>query len=203
MPGTARLRRMALWTLIAVCGLMVAAALFVVAVNLLIIHKASPFIVRGPGAAPSASVAIVLGASVHADGTPSPMLADRLDTALLLHQQGKVGTLFLSAVNRPGDDEIAVMRRYLVERGVPATDLLTDPEGFDTHASMLRALKVFHIKSALIPTQRFHLARAVYLAHSLGIQAIGVPADIRPYSTTGPSLREWAARVKAFFQIHF
>ena len=95
------------------------------------------------------------------------------------------------------------MQRYLTQRGVPATDLLTDPRGFDTHASMLRARTVFHIKSALIPTQRFHLARSVYLARSLGIQAVGVPADIRPYSTTGLSVREWAARVKAFLEVHF
>ena len=95
------------------------------------------------------------------------------------------------------------MRRYLLERGVPAADLLTDPQGFDTHASMVNAQKVFHIKSALIPTQRFHLTRAVYLARSLGIQATGVPADIRPYSTTGVTVREWAARVKAFLEVHF
>jgi SanA protein len=182
---------------------MVAAVIFVVAVNLAIIHKASPFIVRKPEAAPAAPVAIVLGASVHADGTPSPMLADRLDTALLLYQQGKVKTLLLSAVERPGDEEVAVMRRYLVERAVPDTDLLTDPQGFDTHASMLRAQTVFHIESALIPSQPFHLARAVYLAHSLGISAVGVPADIRPYSTTGLSVREWGARVKAFLQVSF
>ena len=40
------MRRMAFWTLIALGGLLVAAALFVVAVNLAIIHKASPFIVQ-------------------------------------------------------------------------------------------------------------------------------------------------------------
>ena len=201
--GTVRLRHMALWILLAMCGLLVAALLFVVAVNLFILHKASPFIVRGPGEAPSAPVAIVLGASIYASGTPSPMLADRLDTALLLYQEGKVKTLLLSAVERPGDEEIAVMQDYLLARGVPASDLLTDPEGVDTHASMLRAQKVFRVKSALIPTQRFHLARSVYLARSLGIQAIGVPADIRPYSTAGLTVREWGARVKAFLQVYF
>lgn len=204
MAGRARrLRRITFWTLITVSGLIVAVALFALAVNLLILHDARPFIVRTPRAAPSAAVAIVLGASIYANGTPSPMLADRLDTALLLYREGKVKTLLLSAVERPGDEEIGVMRRYLTQRGVPATALLTDPQGFDTHASMLRAQKVFHIKSALIPTQGFHLARSVYLARSLGIQAIGVPADIRPYSTIGVSVREWAARVEAFLEVHF
>ena len=201
MPGRDRLRRIAFWTLIAVSGFMVTVVLFVVVVNLLIIHKARPFIVSGTAAAPSAPVAIVLGTSVHSDGTPSAMLADRLDTALLLYRERKVTTVLVSAVERPGDEEVTVMRRYLVTRGVPAGDLLADPQGVNTHATMLRARRVFHVEGALIPTQRFHLARSVYLARSLGINAVGVPADIQPYSTTGFAVREWAARVKAFLQV--
>ena len=201
MPGRDRPRRIAFWALIAVSGLMAAVGVFVVVVNLLITRKASPFIVSKTAAAPSALVAIVLGTSVHSDGTPSHMLADRLDTALLLYRERKVTTLLVSAVDRPGDDEVTVMRRYLATRGVPANDLLADPEGFDTHTTMLRAQRVLHVDSALIPTQRFHLARSVYLARSLGINAVGVPADIQPYSTTGFAVREWAARVKAFLQV--
>ncbi len=180
---------------------MASVGVFVVVVNLLIIRKASPFIVSGTEAAPSALAAIVLGTSVHSDGTPSAMLADRLDTALQLYRESKVATLLLSAVERPGDEEVTVMRRYLVTRGVPANDLFADPQGFDTHATMLRARRVFHVEGALIPTQRFHLARSVYLARSVGISAVGVPADIQPYSTTGFVVREWAARVKAFLQM--
>jgi vancomycin permeability regulator SanA len=183
-------------------ALIVAAALFVMAVNLLIVHDASPYIVRDPGAAPSAPVAILLGAGIQSDGTPSPMLADRLDTALLLYREGKATSLLLSGDGRSGDNEVAAMRSYLTARGVPETDLLIDPKGFTTNDSMVRAKDIFHITSALIPTQRFHLSRAVYLARSQGISATGVPADIQHYSTIEPTVREWAARVKAFFIVH-
>ena len=203
MAGRARLRRSAFRTLIAVSGLVFVFAIFVVAVNLLIVHDSGPFIAGKPGTGPSAPFAIVLGAGVHPDGTPSPMLADRLDTALLLYREGRVKTLLLSGDGSPGDNEVAVMLSYLVARGVPPGDTLTDPEGLNTYDSMFRARNVFGIESALIPTQRFHLARAVYLARSLGISATGVPADIQHYSTAEDTVREWGARVKAFLMIQF
>jgi SanA protein len=202
MAGKGRLRRSAFWALIALSGLVVAAALFVLAVNLLIVHDARAFIVKSPEAAPSAAFAIVLGAGVKPDGTPTPMLKDRLDTAVILYREGKVKTLLLSGDGRPGDNEVAVMQRYLAAQGVPAGDMLTDPGGLNTYDSMFRAHTDFRVQSALIPTQSFHLTRAVYLARSLRITAIGVPADIQHYSTVEDTVREWAARVKAFVMIH-
>ena len=68
---------------------------------------------------------------------------------------------------------------------------------------MYRARDVFKVTDALVVTQEFHLPRAVYIARTLGLDATGVPADIQPY--TGEwrfALREWPARVKAFFQLH-
>jgi len=95
------------------------------------------------------------------------------------------------------------MRRYLLARGVPAQDVLSDSAGLDTYASMLRAQKVFSVKSALIPTQGFHVARAVYLARHLGIDATGVSIASKHYSTRLVTVREWPARIKAFLQVHF
>ncbi|HEY5529365.1 MAG TPA: ElyC/SanA/YdcF family protein [Thermoleophilia bacterium] len=198
-----RRRRFALWTLVGIAGLVVVAALFVLAVNLLMVHDARSFIVTGPGAAPSAPVAIVLGAAFYTGGTPSPMMADRMDSALLLYRQGKVKTLLLTGDSRTGHDQVSLMLSYMLAKGVPKKDLLADGAGYTTYYSMLRAKTVFHVQSALIPTQRYHLARAVYLARSLGIDAIGVPAEIRHYSTMGETVREWGARVKAFLQIRF
>ena len=189
--------------MVGVAGLVAVAALFTLAINLLVIHDARPFIVSGPTAAPAAPVAIVLGDAFYSGGTPSPIMADRLDTALLLYRQGKVKTLLLSGDSRPGNDQVSLMLGYALAEGVPQKDILTDGAGYTTYHSMLRARRVFQVKSALIPTQGYHLARSVYLARSLGISAVGVPAEIRHYSTIGETVREWGARVKAFLQVHF
>ncbi len=157
----------------------------------------------GPQDAPAAKVAIVLGAGVYEDGTPSPMLADRLATGVELYKLGKVDKLLLSGDHGTTTyDEVNAMLRYCLDRGVPDEDVFTDHAGFDTYDTMYRARDVFKVTDALVVTQDFHLPRAVYTARSLGLEATGVIADIQPY--TGEwrfALREWPARMNAFLQL--
>ena len=194
-------RRIVIWVFLALAALIVAVGLFTVLVNVLMVREARPFFVSGPATAGSAPVAIVPGASVERDGTPTPMMLDRMDTAILLYRQGNVKALDLSGY----PNEVSFMTSYARAAGVPQSALLADPAGSNTYDTMANASKLFHVQRALICTQRFHLSRSVYLARSFGIDATGVPADNRPYpdSTVDTTLREWGARVKAFLQVHF
>lgn len=183
--------------LAALTGLGVASA---IAVNLYVYWNGSAHVVPAAQAQP-ADAALVLGAYVYPDGTPSAMLADRLDTALDLYRAGKVRKLLLSGDHGRTDyDEVNAMRRYLEQRGVPEPDIFMDHAGFNTYASMYRARDVFRVRRVLVVTQRFHLTRALYLARQLGLQAEGVEADRRPY-TDYYEVREMAARVKAFLDV--
>jgi SanA protein len=199
-----RSRRPLLWTLIALAAVMVAAALTVVVPNLVVTGSAGDHVVTGPADAPRAKVAIVLGAKVYRGGLPSPMLTDRLETGIALYKQGKVDKLLLSGDHgRATYDEVNAMLDYVLAAGVPDEDVFTDHAGFSTYETMYRARDVFKVTDALVVTQRFHLARAVYTARALGLEAIGVEADLRPYFDERRfALREWPARVKAFFQLH-
>ena len=158
-------------------------ALAVLVPNLVMTRSARSHIVAGPQEAPTAKVAIVLGARVYEDGTPSPMLADRLATGVELYKLGKVDKLLLSGDHGTTTyDEVNVMLRYCLDRGVPDEDVFTDHAGFDTYDTMYRARDVFKVTDALVVTQDFHLRRAVYIARSLGLEATGVVADIQPYA---------------------
>ena len=77
------------------------------------------------------------------------------------------------------------MKRELIARGVPARDVFTDHAGFDTWSSAVRARKVFRVSSVLVVSQRFHLARAVWLARRAGLEAHGVAADLADYGGQG------------------
>jgi hypothetical protein len=59
--------------------------------------------------APSSAVAIVFGAGLRRDGTPTTVLADRVDTAVDLFRAGKVGQLLMTASTREGYDEPSAM----------------------------------------------------------------------------------------------
>jgi vancomycin permeability regulator SanA len=154
---------------------------------------------------PGAPVALVLGAEVYPDGSPSPFLAARLDIARRLLAAGKVRAVLLSgdhsrwAYDEPGDMEI-----YLVAHGVPARQIALDYAGFDTYDSCARARQIFGVRKAIVITQTYHVDRAVALCRSLGVEADGVGDDtVRIY--TGPWLhsviRERGAVVKAVYDV--
>lgn len=191
-------RRLARWLL----RLAVAGALSVLAINALVYFPGRSRIITADAARP-AQVALVLGAGVYADGRPTPMLRDRLETALALYEAGKARKLLLSGDHsRPDYDEVNAMRRYLQERGVPPEDLFLDHAGFDTYDSMYRAAAIFQVDDVIVVTQGFHLPRALWIAARLGLDAQGVAADQRRYGVEQYyAAREFAARVKAFAEV--
>ncbi len=170
---------------------------------LVVARSAAPHIVDKPEDAPQAKVAIVLGSLVYQNGTPSSIVADRLDTAIKLYKLGKVQKLLISGDHGTTSyDEVNAMLKYCVDRGIPDEDVFTDHAGFDTYDTMYRARDVFKVTDCLVVTQGFHLPRAVYTARHLGLDATGVVADIQTYPDEWKfSLREWAARVKAIWQL--
>ncbi|MDG9674518.1 ElyC/SanA/YdcF family protein [Micromonospora sp. DH14] len=150
---------------------------------------------------PDAPVALVLGTKVDADGTPSPVLAARLEIARRLFDAGKVRAILVSGDNMDADyNEPAAMRSWLVERGVPAHKVVPDYAGFDTYDSCARAERIFGVRRATVVTQSFHLPRAVALCRRLGIDANGVGDDsAKRYAQTWwfSSSRENGACLKA------
>ncbi|OFW58883.1 MAG: hypothetical protein A2133_02340 [Actinobacteria bacterium RBG_16_64_13] len=204
MGKRSRKGRVIFWSLIAVGILVVLVGLAVVIPNLIVTRSAADHIQQSPEEAPHAQAAIVLGARVYPDGTPSPMLADRLETGVALYKLGKVDKILISGDHgQTTYDEVNVMLHYVLARGVPDEDVFTDHAGFDTYDTMYRARDVFEVASALIVTQEFHLARAVYTARALGLEATGVVADTQPYADEGRNAaREVLARVKAILQLH-
>lgn len=125
--------------------------------------------------------AIVLGASV-VNGRLSYMLEDRMKTAVSLYKSGKVSKLLLSGDYQSDDyNEVGAMRRYALESGIPDEDILLDYSGFSTYETVSRAKKLFGIDRAVIVTQRYHLYRALHIARSFGMDAVGADAALRGY----------------------
>jgi vancomycin permeability regulator SanA len=136
-----------------------------------------------PADAPTRATAIVFGAGLRRDGTPTLVLADRVATAARLYHQGSVELLFLSGSARGWTyNEAEAMRTMAIELGVDPQAILMDNQGTRTLETCLRARQAFGIRSALLVTQRFHLPRAMVLCEALGIAVDGVQADLSPYS---------------------
>jgi SanA protein len=161
--------------------------------------------IYSPDEAPPERVALVFGARIYKDGRLSAMLHDRVETAVQLYHAGKVQKLLLSGDNRSENyDEPGRMKDYAISRGVPAEDVQPDYAGRRTYDTCYRAKAVFQLDSAVLITQDFHLPRALFTCRSLGVEAVGVSADLRQYhriSMGWSKAREFFATIKALFDV--
>lgn len=143
---------------------------------------------------------IILGAGLW-EGRPSNMLEDRLNEGLRLYNLGVSPKILVTGDHGQADyDEVNIMKKYLVDAGVPSKDIFMDHAGFNTYDSMYRARDIFSVKKAIVITQEYHLYRALYICEKLGLEAYGSMAH--PYVYPGAkyrTVREWLARDKAIF----
>ncbi|WP_158412926.1 SanA/YdcF family protein [Holophaga foetida] len=153
------------------------------------------------------SPALVLGAGVLPGKEPSPVLLERLKTALYLFQSGKAPWILVSGDNRSiYYNEPQAMRRWLLKQDVPPTHVISDYAGRRTYDSLKRAQRVFGIRRIIVVTSDFHMARALFLARSMGMEAWGVTANTRDipwYGRMGFWFREWIARHVAVWDSWF
>lgn len=163
------------WLLRALAGGLALALAVIVTASVWVRVKTGPFSYRDAGQVPARDVAIVLGASVHRSGKPSPVAQHRLDAALGLLRTRKVQRILVSGDHRPDVyDETEAMGRWLSRAGVPNRQLILDRAGLRTFDSMVRAAHVFGVRRAIVCTQAFHLPRALFLARRAGIDAVGL-----------------------------
>jgi vancomycin permeability regulator SanA len=160
------------------------AGLAVVAASVHFVRSAAAGHIYTESDVPAAPVALVLGAQVNPDGTPSAFLAARLDLAKRLYDAGLVEVIIVSGGHlAPEYDEPAAMREYLIQAGLPDEKVIPDFGGFDTYESCLRAKRIFRLSQLIIVTQSYHLVRAVATCRALGIDAAGVGDDsVRQHS---------------------
>jgi len=155
---------------------------------------------------PARRVAIVFGAGLWRNGTATPVLQDRVQTAANLYFDGKVEKLLMSGDNRFVDyNEPAVMRAVALSLGVPEDAIVLDYAGRRTYDTCYRAKAIFGVTEAILVTQAFHLPRAIYLCNQLGVDSVGVDADLRVYrrlSVLYWNARELPATVAALWDVN-
>lgn len=149
----------------------------------------------------SADCILIFGCGVKNDGTPSDMLTDRLKTGLSLYRDGAAPKILVSGDHgRIEYDEVNTMKSWLIDNGVPSSDIFMDHAGFSTYESVFRAGQIFEVGKAILVTQEYHLYRALYTAERFGIEAVSVPADLHIYrGQSARDAREVLARCKDFF----
>lgn len=167
-------------------------------INLYIIFHVKGRVVSVNSAPADYDCILVLGCSVHSDGTPSKVLQKRLDLAIELYKKNG-GKILMSGDHKTDYyNEVYVMKNYAISRGVKSEDIFLDHAGYSTYDSIYRAKYVFDVKKMVIVTQEYHVYRALYIAERFGIKAYGVGAKDVQSQVLHNNVREIFARDKDF-----
>ncbi len=131
-----------------------------------------------------ADVAVVFGARVYANGQPSPLLADRIQTGVELYRSGLVRRLVMSGGDgADGFNEARVMRDVALADGVDPAAVVVDPTGNTTEATVANLSTLIAGQGGgagswrvIAVSQAYHLPRVQLAFADAGIDAITVPA---------------------------
>lgn len=164
----------------------------------------SRFIITDSSLIPDRHIALVFGGGMKTPTEMNDMQTDRVIRAIELYKSGKVRQIMFT-----GDDgfvhgdEVGAMRQYALLAGIPPEAILADTHGYRTYESCFRGHEVFGLTSTIAISQEFHLARIAYLCQRMGIDTVGVTADLRDYGwhLHRMQLREFLARFKAAWQM--
>jgi len=189
-----------------ILALILCAVLLATAINLYVISSAQKhlFTIQEAQNSDNVQCILVLGASVRNPTTPSLVLQDRLDQAIVLYQTNCAPILLMSGDHRAEDyNEVGTMEHYAIEQGVPAAQIFLDHKGNSTFESLYRAKEVFGYERIFVVSQKYHLYRAVFIGNALGMETYGVPCDNnhRYEQQQHQNSREFLARIQDFLRI--
>jgi len=155
---------------------------------------------------PKNKVGLILGAGKFtSSGHINSYYKHRLDATIELYNAGKIEFILISGDNsRKTYDEPTTFKTDLIANGIPEHKIFLDYAGFRTLDSVIRAKAIFGQDSITIISQKFHNERAIYIAQSYDIEAIGFKAtDGYNHKRSKTRVREYFARAKASIDVIF
>ena len=151
---------------------------------------------------PDKDFMIILGCAIRKDGTPSPLLRDRLERAIAfrneqLEKSGKELT-FLTSGGKGADEVISeseAMKRYLMKRGIPERWILEEDESTSTFENMkFSKAKIDQCApdaKIAFSTTNYHVFRSGLFARRVKMRAVGVGAKAKWYFWPNALVREF------------
>jgi vancomycin permeability regulator SanA len=123
---------------------------------------------------------VIFGARVFKDGTPSGVLRRRVNAAIAAYaDNNRVVFILTGGKGKEGPTEASVMRRLLVEAGVPVETIVAEEESKDTYDSIRHCSRIIKLRfnqhTVAVCSDRYHIPRCRWLFLLAGIPSIAVP----------------------------
>ena len=127
---------------------------------------------------------IVLGAQVQPSGEPSVQLKWRLEKAAEYYWQKPCYMVVTGGQGaKEPEPEGDVMKRVLLEMGIPEEHVISDPLAMDTKQNIRNGWAILQEKGCttpLIVTSDYHVPRALAIARDNGLDPLGAGSPCRP-----------------------
>ena len=151
---------------------------------------------------PDQDYLIILGCALRKDGTPSPLLRDRLDRAIEFRNRQLAVTgkelVFVTSGGQGSDEVISeseAMRRYLVEKGIPEQYILEEDQSTSTLENMRFSKEKIEEQNPnaniAFSTTNYHVFRSGLFARRTGMCAAGMGARAKWYFWPNALVREF------------
>lgn len=174
-------------------------------INIKITVETNKFCFDSINEIPVSQTALVLGTSKYiASGVLNPFFIERMDAAAELYYQKKISYILVSGDNSlEYYNEPIMMKKSLLNRGIPDSVIYLDYAGFRTLDAVIRAKEIFMQNELTIVSQNFHNERAVFIARAKGMKVIAYNAkDVELKFSIKTRIREIFARVKVFIDLY-
>ena len=87
---------------------------------------------------------VVLGCAVRPNKEASPMLNDRMQTAISFYKEASAKKMLVSGDNLNEDyDEVSVMKKLAVSGGIEADEVYMDHTGLNTYDTIVHSMELF------------------------------------------------------------
>ncbi|MBQ6540015.1 MAG: YdcF family protein [Oscillospiraceae bacterium] len=145
---------------------------------------------------------VILGCGIRKNGTPTPILAGRIERALRFYREqiaetGKAPIFITSGGQGPDEviSESESMKNYLMEKGVPEEHIIEENRSTSTYENMMYSkeiIKNFNPDGKVVfSTSNYHIFRSGLMARRQKIRAVGIGAKTKWYFWPNASVREF------------
>ena len=145
---------------------------------------------------------IILGCAIRRDGTPTPLLRDRIDRAIAFRneQLEKTGRplIFVTSGGQGSDEIISeseAMKRYLLEKGISESQILEEDQSTSTFENMKFSKAKIERQnphaSIAFATTNYHVFRSGLYARRVKMRAVGMGAKAKWYFWPNALVREF------------
>ncbi len=143
---------------------------------------------------------IIHGAGLLDGDRVSKLLRDRLDKAIKVYRKDPTPPKMIPSGGKGSDESISeaeAMKRYLVEQGIPESDIIMEDQSLTTYENIRNSKQIIDEqegrKYTALVTSNYHVYRALRYCRKVGLKCTGIGSHVAFYFWPSALIREFIA----------